>query len=82
MLQLYYKKKLTWDTYSELEHAYGFLMQLRFSRQVNAVLIDKTGPNNFVNPKKLTRIEQTMLKEIFARIDRMQKHISFEFTGS
>jgi CBS domain-containing protein len=82
MLQLYYKKKLTWDTYSELEHAYGFLMQLRFSRQVNAVLIDKTGPNNYVNPKKLTRIEQTMLKEIFARIDKMQKHISFEFTGS
>jgi CBS domain-containing protein len=82
MLQLYYKKKLTWDNYSELEHAYGFLMQLRFSRQVNAVLIDKTGPNNYVNPKKLTRIEQTMLKEIFARIDKMQKHISFEFTGS
>jgi CBS domain-containing protein len=82
MLQLYYKKILTWDTYSELEHAYGFLMQLRFSRQVNAVLIDKTGPNNYVNPKKLTRIEQTMLKEIFARIDKMQKHISFEFTGS
>lgn len=82
MLQLYYKKVLTWDTYSELEHAYAFLMQLRFSRQVNAVLIDKVKPNNYVNPKKLTRIEQTMLKEIFARIDKMQKHISFEFTGS
>lgn len=82
MLQLYHKKKLTWETYSELEHAYGFLMQLRFSRQANAVLVDGTGPNNYVNPKKLTRIEQTMLKEIFNRIDKMQKLISFEFTGS
>ncbi|MFZ3047771.1 MAG: DUF294 nucleotidyltransferase-like domain-containing protein [Desulfatirhabdiaceae bacterium] len=82
MLQLYYKKKLTWDTYSELEHAYGFLMQMRFSRQVNAVMIDRTGPDNYINPKKLTKIEQTMLKEIFIRIDKMQKHISFEFTGS
>jgi len=82
MLQLYYKKKLTWDTYSELEHAYGFLMQMRFSRQVNAVMIDRTGPDNYINPKKLTKIEQTMLKEIFSRIDKMQKHISFEFTGS
>ncbi|GEM_PF-64826 len=82
MLQLYQQKKLTWDTYTELEHAYRFLMQLRFSCQVNAVLIEKTGPNNYINPKKLTRIEQSTLKEIFFRIDRMQKHISFEFTGS
>ncbi len=82
MLQLYYRKILNWNTYSELEHAYGFLMQLRFSRQVNAVVIDRTGPDNYINPKKLTKIEQTMLKEIFARIDKFQKHISFEFTGS
>ncbi len=82
MRQLYYRKKLTWDIYSEFEHAYGFLMQLRFSCQVNTVMIDGTEPNNYVNPKKLTRIEQTMLKEIFIRIDKIQKLISFEFTGS
>lgn len=82
MLQLYLDKKLPWETYNELDHAYGFLMQLRFSRQVNAVMIEKADPDNYINPKKLTRIEQTMLKEIFTRIDKMQKHISFEFTGS
>ena len=77
--QLYLRKKLPWNTYNELEHAYSFLMQLRFGRQINAVMVEKTQPDNFINPKRLTRIEQTMLKEIFSRIDNMQKEISFEF---
>jgi CBS domain-containing protein len=82
MLQLYHRKKLAWEAYNELEHAYGFLMQLRFSRQVHALLIDRTEANNFINPKELTQIERTMLKEIFIRIERMQQHIRFEFIGS
>ena len=77
--QLYLKKKLSWETYNELEHAYSFLMQLRFARQINAVMVEKGQPDNYINPKKLTRIEQTMLKEIFFRIDRMQKEIIMDF---
>ncbi len=75
--QLFMRKMLRWDTYNEMEHAYSFLMQLRFARQINAMMVEKAAPDNYINPKKLTRIEQTMLKEIFSRIDMMQKEISF-----
>jgi len=80
--QLFMRKKLRWDTYNEMEHAYSFLMQLRFARQINAMMVEKTSPDNYINPKKLTRIEQTMLKEIFSRIDTMQKEISFGLSDS
>lgn len=75
--QLFMRKILRWDTYNEMEHAYSFLMQLRFARQINAMMVEKAAPDNYINPKRLTRIEQTMLKEIFSRIDTMQKEISF-----
>lgn len=75
--QLYLSKVIGWDTYNEIEHAYSFLMQLRFARQINAVMVEKAPPDNYINPKKLTRIEQTMLKEIFSRIDTLQKEIGF-----
>jgi CBS domain-containing protein len=82
LYQLYLKKKFKWDTYSEIEHAYSFLMQLRFARQIQAILNENQPPDNYITPKKLTRIEQTMLKEIFVRIESLQKQTSFEFTGS
>lgn len=82
LYQLYLKKNLSWTTYNELEHAYSFLMQLRLAKQVNAIMVEKNPPNNYINPKKLTKIEQTMLKEIFSRIGNMQKEISYEFTGA
>ncbi len=80
--QLFMRKMLRWDTYNELEHAYSFLMQLRFARQINAIMVEKTAPDNYINPKKLTQIEQTMLKEIFSRIDNMQKEISYGLSDS
>jgi CBS domain-containing protein len=75
--QLFMRKALQWDFYNEMEHAYSFLMQIRFARQINAMMVEKTPPDNYINPKKLSRIEQTMLKEIFSRIDTMQKEIGF-----
>jgi CBS domain-containing protein len=79
--QLYVKKAITWEDYNELEQAYSFLMQLRFVRQVTAVIDENTQPDNYINPKKLSRIEQTMLKEIFKRIEKFQTKLSFDFTG-
>ncbi|MDO9110769.1 MAG: putative nucleotidyltransferase substrate binding domain-containing protein [Desulfatirhabdiaceae bacterium] len=45
-------------------------------------MVEKTAPDNYINPKKLSRIEQTMLKEIFSRIDNMQKEISYGLSNS
>jgi CBS domain-containing protein len=74
-------KALTQEEYDELEKAYSFLMQLRLVRQVTAAVDQKSAPDNFINPKKLTRIEQTMLKEIFKRIEKFQAKMNFDFIG-
>ncbi|MFW6332061.1 MAG: DUF294 nucleotidyltransferase-like domain-containing protein [Thermodesulfobacteriota bacterium] len=82
LYQIHLKKGLSKEEYNDLEKAYGFLMQLRFVRQVTAVIEENREPDNYINPKKLSRIEQTMLKEIFKRIEKFQGKMEFEFTGS
>jgi len=77
-----YFKVLYWQDYNELEQAYSFLMQLRFIRQITSVIDENRKLDNYVNPKKLSSIEQAMLKEIFKRIEKIQTKLSFEFTGS
>ncbi len=79
--RLYLNKFLPWSDYNELDQAYSFMMQLRFARQISAVMDENAKPDNYVNPKKLSRIEQTMLKEIFKRIENLQAKLGFEFTG-
>jgi CBS domain-containing protein len=79
--QVFYHEGLSWQDYQELEHAYGFLMQLRLYRQVSAILDEKVPPDNYINPKKLTRIEQTISREIFVRIEKFQTKLSLDFLG-
>jgi len=79
--QLHRRKVLSDREYNEIEHGYSFLMQLRFVRQVSAVLEEDAKPDNYINPKKLTDVEQKMLKEIFKRIENFQTKLSFDFTG-
>jgi CBS domain-containing protein len=66
---------------SEIEQAYEFLMQLRLVRQVGAILEEGIPPDNFINPKDLSGIEQRLLKEIFIRTGNLQTRMSFDFTG-
>ena len=75
------KKALTQEEYDEMDKAYSFLMQLRLTRQVTASLEQHKSPDNFINPKRLTRIEQTMLKEIFKRIEKFQSKMNFDYVG-
>jgi CBS domain-containing protein len=79
--QLRIRKILSLKEYDEMEKAYSFLMQLRFVRQITAVMDDNLKPDNYINPKKLTHIEQTMLKEIFKRVEKFQAKMNFEFIG-
>ena len=81
LYQLYVKKALPWHDFNELDQAYSFMMQLRFVRQISAIMDENAKPDNYINPKKLSRIEQTMLKEIFNRIEKLQTKLGFEFTG-
>ena len=81
LYQVFLKKGFSKEDYQELEHAYSFLMQLRLVRQVSAVLDENGAPDNYINPKKLTRIEQTMLREIFVRIEKFQGKLGLDFLG-
>ena len=79
--ELLRQKKISEQEYNELDTVFSYLMQQRFVRQVRAVIEEKTEPDNYINPKKLSRIEQTTLKEIFKRIEKFQAKLSFDFTG-
>jgi CBS domain-containing protein len=79
--QLHLKGALQPEEYEELVKAYSFLLQLRFVRQATAIVDDAGAPDNYINPKKLTRIEQKMLKEIFTRIEKFQAKLEFDFIG-
>ena len=79
--QLRIQKVISRQEYEELDKAYSFLMQLRFVRQITAVMNDNAQPDNYINPKKLTHIEQTMLKEIFKRVEKFQAKMNFDFIG-
>jgi CBS domain-containing protein len=82
MYQLFLKKGLSWEDYQEFEQAYSFLMQLRLTRQLTAVIKEKATPDNYINPDKLSRLERTMLKEIFRRIEKYQEKLVFDFGKS
>ena len=69
------------EEFDEMEKAYSFLMQLRLTRHVTAAMEHNATPDNFINPKRLTRIEQTTLKEIFKRIEKFQAKMNFDFIG-
>jgi CBS domain-containing protein len=79
--QLLALKKISPEEHIELETAYSYMMQQRLARQVEAMVEENVAPNNYINPKKLSRIEQTMLKEIFKRVEKFQGKLSFDFTG-
>jgi CBS domain-containing protein len=79
--ELYEQNELSSQQYQELDAVYSYLMQQRFVRQVRASIEENGKPDNYINPKKLSRIEQTTLKEIFKRIETFQAKLSFDFTG-
>jgi CBS domain-containing protein len=79
--QLLSRKKISLQEHNELEAAYSYLMQQRFATQVKTAMDQNGQPDNYINPKHLSRIEQTMLKEIFKRIEKFQGKLGFDFTG-
>ncbi len=75
------KRVLTKEEYEDIVQSYRYLMNLRFIRQITAIAEEGGRADNFINPKHLTRIDQTMLKEIFRRIEGIQQNMSMDFTG-
>ena len=81
LAQLQEKGVISREEHIEMEKAYSFLMQLRLTRHVTAAMEQNKKPDNFIYPKRLSRIEQTMLKEIFKRVEKFQGKMQFDFIG-
>ncbi len=81
LYRLFLEKVFDEETFNDLDHAYSYLMHHRLTGQIKNILEGKK-PDNYINPSKLSRMDQTMLKEIFKRIERMQTRLSLDFTGS
>lgn len=79
--KLYDENHLKKSTHDDILITYNYLMQLRMKHQALSVS-ENVKPDNFINPKKLSHIEETMLKQAFSQISIIQKKISFDFMGS
>ncbi len=81
LYRLYSKDLLNKSSYEEIVQVYDYLMQMRFKHQAQA-LNENRQPDNFINPKNLTDIEQSLLKQTFSQINNFQKKLSYDFTGT
>jgi PAS domain S-box-containing protein len=81
LYRLFVRDILNKSSYEEIVKVYDYLMQMRFKHQANA-LNENRKPDNFINPKNLTEIEHTLLKNTFSQINNFQKRLSYDFTGS
>lgn len=81
LFRLYTRHILKKEEYNDMVRSYKFLMHLRFIRQITAITDEKGKADNYINPKNLSRIDQTMVKEIFKRIEKIQQKLSIEITG-
>jgi len=69
------------SNYQEMVKVYDYLMQIRFKHQALAIEENRQ-PDNSINPKLLTDIEQKLLKNTFSQINNFQKRLSYDFTGT
>ncbi|WP_462270261.1 DUF294 nucleotidyltransferase-like domain-containing protein [Desulfobacter sp.] len=73
-LALLYKKNVISESdYNDISHSYSYMMNLRFINQIDGIINKGGEANNNINPKKLSRIEQQTLKEIFKKIETRTK---------
>ncbi len=80
LYRLFLEKVLKPDAYHDLDQAYNYLMQHRLLAQINSIESGESA-DNYINPKKLSNIEQTLFRTIFKSIERMQANMKLKFTG-
>ncbi|MBJ6108039.1 cyclic nucleotide-binding domain-containing protein [Hymenobacter sp. BT523] len=66
----------------ELLQSYYYLMGVRLKKQAAQIISDNVAPDNYLDPKTLTKVEQVTLKEIFKVISDFQLKIKVGFTKS
>jgi len=82
LYRIFLKKGLVRKEYNEIEQAYDFMMQLRFVHQIKAVVDEQIKPDNYINPKELSRMERKMLAAILKKVESVQKKLNLEFLSA
>lgn len=79
LFRLYTRRILTGKEYMDITRGYHYLMQLRFLRQITAIMDEQKKPDNFIYPQNLASIDHLLLKETFKIIERLQEKLGTEF---
>lgn len=81
LFRLYTKRAISNRQYLNLIRTYNYLMRLRFLRQITTIMDENETPDNYINPSNLSTLDQTMLKEIFKIVDKIQQKMKVKFIG-
>lgn len=76
--QLHARGHLSVEERQELIMVYKYLLELRFKHQIHA-LADGKKPDNHINPKRVTAMEQVLLREALSQVVDFQTKMSFDF---
>ncbi len=76
------KKVFSETQYLELIQSYYYLMSVRLKKHASQILQDKTEPENYMDIRSLTKIEQVTIIEIFRTIKDFQAGIKLRFTNT
>ena len=82
LFRLYTKGTIDNREYLNLIRSYNYMMNLRFIRQITTIMDENEEPDNYINPANLSALDQSMLKEIFKIVERLQQKIKSEFMGA
>lgn len=76
---VYGQNALDKEELEDLVHAYEYLMFQRLKHQTETIARTGGPPDNYLQPKRLTHIEQQALKEAFKRIRTAQGKMRLDF---
>jgi CBS domain-containing protein len=76
------KGVFTETAYLELIQSYYYLMSLRLKKQASLIINDQAEPENYLDIRSLTKIEQVTIIEIFKTIRNFQSGIKIIFTNN
>jgi PAS domain S-box-containing protein len=79
--KLYEKNIILKSDHDLIIQIYAYLMNIRFSHQVEQLKENRIA-DNYINPDKLTELDQTVLKKIFTQVNNLFTKLSLDFKGS
>jgi len=69
------------STYDEIIFHYNYLMQLRMQQQINQAMSGKE-ISNYISPKKLSEMDQLILKKVFSQMNSYSERLSASFMSA